>query len=185
MLLVVTAAAAGAWVAMAVAAVTTLLCSVCWRAGAGWGARVRVATRRVHGWLWVWACVCVGVVGWVGGWWGVGGHVEACRVARSRDCVARALTAVGLKLVSLQIGAWGQRVGPLGKHVAFFLTVVALLRAQLLSLGAAAAGACGVGNGGVGRIPLMCGVCVAGGGGWVGGEEGGGGGRACVAGRRA
>ena len=40
MLLVVTAAAAGAWVAMAVAAVTTLLCSVCWRAGAGWGARV-------------------------------------------------------------------------------------------------------------------------------------------------
>ena len=64
--------------------------------------------------------------------------------------------------MSLQIGAWGQRVGPLGKHVAFFLTVVALLRAQLLSLGAAAAGACGVGNGGVCRIPLMCGVCVAG-----------------------
>ena len=35
-------------------------------------------------------------------------------------------------------------------------------RVQLLSLGAAAAGVRGAGNGGVGRIPLMRGTCAVG-----------------------
>ena len=101
-LLVVAAAVSGAWVAVAVAAVTMLLCSVCVCAGAGWRSCVRVARRCVHGW-----CVVVAVGGWGGGV--VGGRVEAFRVVRSRDCVARVLTAVGFELVPLQTGAWSQR----------------------------------------------------------------------------